>query len=212
MLRMKRIFWENGAIEIVAGGSTPMIYYSIDGGATWQENDGNFENLESRIYNLEIKDENGCDTSFTVEIHNLILTYLHAVTGEEGICEDSTALIPVNVDNFNNVSDFHLKLGFNSDNLQCEGFINVHPELIDSLTGWVDHSAGDIHLTWNSPPSVTFTGTEKVADLVFTTKNPGQGELSWYTGNTGAYFTNSSGNLIPALFNRLARSRFTPRL
>jgi hypothetical protein len=80
-------FLGNGSIEIVASGSTPVIYYSIDGGTTWQINDGNFDNLESRIYNLEIRDENGCDTTFTVEIQNVILTYLHAVTGEEGICE-----------------------------------------------------------------------------------------------------------------------------
>jgi gliding motility-associated-like protein len=152
------------------------------------------------MYYVLIKDENGCDTTFTVEIQNIILTYLHAVTGEEGICEDSTALIPVNVDNFNNVADFHLKLSFNADNLQCEGFTNVHPQLLDSLTGWIDPIAGDIHLAWNSPNSVTFIGTEKVADLVFTTKNPGQGQLSWYTGETESYFTNSSGNPIPAEF------------
>jgi gliding motility-associated-like protein len=193
-------FLGNGAIEILASGSTPVIYYSIDGGTTWQENDGNFTDLESRIYNLEIRDENGCDTAFTVEVQNIILTYLHAVTGEEGICEDSTALIPVNVDNFNNVAEFHLKLGYNADNLECEGFANINPQLLDSLTGWVDPLAGDIHLAWNSPASVTFTGTEKVADLVFTTKNPGQGELAWYTGETESYFTNSSGNPIPAEF------------
>jgi gliding motility-associated-like protein len=194
-------FLGNGSIEILASGSTPVIYYSIDGGTTWQLNDGNFYNLQSRIYSLQIKDENGCDTTFTVEIQNVILTYLHAVTGEEGICEDSTALIPVNVDNFINVADFHLKLGYNADNLECEGFANVNVQLLDSLTGWVDPIAGDIHLAWNSPTSVTFPGTEKVADLVFTTKNPGQGELAWYTGETESYFTNSSGNPIPAEFS-----------
>jgi gliding motility-associated-like protein len=85
--------------------------------------------------------------------------------------------------------------------LECEGFVNVNVQLLDSLTGWVDPLAGDIHLAWNAPnASVTFTGTEKVADLVFTTKNPGQGELAWYTGETESYFTNSSGNPIPAEF------------
>jgi gliding motility-associated-like protein len=193
-------FLGNGAVEIVANGSTPIIYYSIDGGATWQENDGGFYNLQSGIYSLQIKDENGCDTSFTVEIQNVILTYLHAVTGEGGICEDSTALIPVNVDNFKNVAEFHLKLGFNADNLECEGFTDIHPQLADSLTGWVDQGAGEIHLAWNSASPVTFSQPEKVADLVFTTKNPGQGQLSWYTGTTESYFTNAAGNPIPAEF------------
>jgi gliding motility-associated-like protein len=193
-------FLGNGSIEILASGSTPVIYYSIDSGATWQQNNGNFQNLISNNYYIIIKDDNGCDTTFTVEIQNIILTYLHAVTGEEGICEGYTALIPVNVDNFNNVADFHLKLGYNTDNIECEGFANVNVQLLDSLTGWVEPMAGDIHLAWNSSNSVTFTGVEKVADLVFTTKNPGQGELAWYTGATESYFTNSSGNPIPAEF------------
>jgi gliding motility-associated-like protein len=194
-------FLGNGSIEITATGSTTTLYYSNDNGITYQSNNGTFNNLTAGTYICIVKDENGCDTTFTVEIQNIILTYLHAVTGEEGICEDSTALIPVNVDNFNNVADFHLKLSFNADNLHCEGFANVHPQLLDSLTGWVDPLAGDIHLAWKSPNSITFTGTEKVADLVFTTKNPGQGELSWYTGETESYFTNSSGNPIPAEFS-----------
>jgi gliding motility-associated-like protein len=194
-------FLGNGAIEILASGSTPVIYYSIDSGATWQSNNGTFENVVCSMYYVVIKDENGCDTSFTVEVQNIILTYLHAVTGEDGICEDSSALIPVNVDNFNNVADFHMKLGYNADNLECEGFTNVNVQLLDSLTGWVDQVAGDIHLAWKSATSVTFPGTEKVADLVFTTKNPGQGELAWYTGETESYFTNSSGNPIPAEFS-----------
>jgi gliding motility-associated-like protein len=194
-------FLGNGSIEIVANGSTPTIYYSIDSGATWQINDGNFYDLISTTYYIIIKDDNGCDTTFTVEVQNIILTYLHAVTGEGGECLGNTALVPVNVDNFNSVADFHLKLGYNADNLECEGFANVHPQLVDSLIGWVDQAAGDIHLAWKSPTSVTFPGTEKVADLAFTTKNPGQGQLSWYTGETESYFTNATGNPIPAEFS-----------
>jgi gliding motility-associated-like protein len=194
-------FLGNGAIEIVATGSTPVIFYSIDSGATYQLNNGTFNNLGSGIYNLQIWDENGCDTTFTVEIQNVILTYLHAVTGEEGICEASTALIPVNVDNFNNVAEFHLKLGYNADNLECEGFANVNVQLLDSLSGWVDQAAGDIHLAWSGELPLTFSQPEKIADLVFTTKNPGQGELAWYTGETESYFTSSGGNPIPAEFS-----------
>ncbi len=194
-------FLGNGAIEIIASGSTPVIYYSIDSGATYQSNNGTFNNLGSGIYDLLVWDENGCDTAFTVEIQNNILTWLHAVTGEEGICEASTALIPVNVDNFNNVAEFHLKLGYNADNIECEGFANVNVQLLDSLTGWVDQATGEIHLTWNGEFPLTFSQSELATDLVFTTKNPGQGELSWYTGETESYFTNSSGNLIPAEFS-----------
>jgi gliding motility-associated-like protein len=193
-------FLGNGAIEIVANDSTPIIYYSIDGGNTWQLNDGNFYNLQSGNYNLQVKDENGCDTSFTIEVQNIILTYLHAITGPGGHCLGNTAMVPINVDNFNAVAAFHLKLSYNADNLQCEGFANVHPQLIESLTGWVDQGAGEINLAWNSASPVTFDQPEKVADLVFTTKNPGQGDMTWYTGTTESYFTNAAGNPIPAQF------------
>jgi gliding motility-associated-like protein len=194
-------FLQNGSIEITATGSTATLYYSNDNGNTYQSNNGTINNLAAGTYICIVKDENDCDTTFTVEVQNVILTWLHAVTGEEGHCLGNTAMVPVNVDNFNAVANFHLKLNYNADNLQCEGFTNVNPQLVDSLTGWIDQVAGDIHLAWNAPNAVTFTGTEKVTDLVFTTKNPGQGELDWYTGETESYFTNSSGNPIPAEFS-----------
>ncbi|MDX9905942.1 MAG: hypothetical protein RBS55_05065, partial [Bacteroidales bacterium] len=93
-------FLENGSIEIIATGSTTTLFYSNDNGITYQSNNGTFNNLAAGTYICIVKDENDCDTTFTVEIQNIILTYLHAVTGEEGICEGYTALIPVNVDNF----------------------------------------------------------------------------------------------------------------
>ena len=194
-------FLGNGSIEIMASGSTSVIYYSIDSGATWQVNDGNFENLVCNMYYVLIRDDNSCDTAFTVEIQNIILTYLQAVTGEGAHCLGQTAMVPVQVENFTAVAGFHLRLSYNAYNLECEGFTHVHPLLADSLSGWVDPVAGDIHLTWDSPTAVTLTGAEKVADLVFTTKNPGQGELAWYTGETESYFTNAGGYHIPVEFS-----------
>jgi len=194
-------FLGNGLIEITATGSTPQIFYSIDNGSTWQTNNGTFSNLSAGTYTCIIKDENDCDTTFTIEIQNIILTYLHAITGPGGHCLGNTAMVSVNVDNFNSVANFHLKLSYNADNLQCEGYTNVHPQLADSLTGWVDQAAGEINLAWGSTVSVTFMASEKVADLVFTTKNPGQGELAWYTGSTESYFTNAGGMPIPAEFS-----------
>ncbi|MDX9906795.1 MAG: gliding motility-associated C-terminal domain-containing protein [Bacteroidales bacterium] len=194
-------FLGNGSIEITATGSTPQIFYSINNGSTWQTNNGFFDNLSAGTYTCIIKDENDCDTTLIVEIQNIILTYLHALTGEGGHCLGNTAMVPVNVDNFNSVATFHLKLSYNADNLQCEGFTNVHPQLLDSLIGWIDQAAGVINLDWNSPSPVTFNQPETVAELVFTTKNPGQGELAWYTGTTESYFTNAGGNPIPAEFS-----------
>ena len=194
-------FLGNGSIEITATGSTTSLYYSNDNGITYQLNNGTFNNLTAGTYICIVKDENDCDTTFTFEIQNIILTFLHAITGEGGHCLGNTAMVPVNVDNFNSVATFHLKFSYNAGNMQCEGFTNVHPQLIDSLTGWVDQAAGIINLAWKSPSPVTFTQPETVAELVFTTINPGQGELTWYIGETESYFTISSGNPIPAEFS-----------
>jgi gliding motility-associated-like protein len=194
-------FSGNGVIEIDATGATPVIFYSIDSGATYQSNNGTFNNLGSRIYDCIILDQNGCDTSFTVEVKNVILTYLHAVTGEGGHCLGNAAIVPVNVDNFNSVASFQLKLSYNADNLQCEGFTTVHPQLIDSFTGWVDQAAGAINLAWNSPVPVTFGQSETITELVFTTKSSGDGDIEWYTGVTESFFASASGLPIPAEFS-----------
>ncbi len=194
-------FLGNGAIEIIASGSTPVIYYSIDGGNTWQLNDGNFYNLQSGIYNLQIKDENGCDTTFTVEIQNIILTYLQAITGPGEHCLGDAVTIPIEVENFNSVATFRLQLSYNADNLQCEGYTNAHPQLQQNLTAWVDQASGEITFQWQDTVALTFNQPDTVAELVFTTKQPGLGDIAWYTGATESYFKNLSGSAIPAEFH-----------
>jgi gliding motility-associated-like protein len=192
---------QNGSINITATGSTPALYFSIDTLAGWQPDDGIFENLSAGTYTCVVRDENGCDTVFTVVLQNIILTWLQAVTGPGEHCLGTTATVPVEVDNFTSVSDFQLKISYNKDNLQCQGYTNVHPQLAASLTGWVDVATGEITLQWSGNDPVTFTGQQDVADLVFTTLQAGQGMLDWYTGAAGSYFTNPQGNPIPAEFH-----------
>jgi gliding motility-associated-like protein len=192
---------QNGSIDITATGSTPALYYSIDTLAGWQPDDGLFENLSAGIYTCFVRDDNGCDTVFTVAIQNIILTWLQAVTGPGEHCLGNAATVPVEVDNFTSVSDFQLKISYNKDNLQCQGYTNIHPQLVANLTGWVDIAAGEITLQWSGNDPVTFTGQQDVADLVFTTLQAGQGMLDWYTGAAGSYFTNPQGNPIPAEFH-----------
>jgi gliding motility-associated-like protein len=194
-------FLGNGAIEIIASGSTPVVYYSIDGGNTWQLNDGNFYNLQSGVYNLQVKDENGCDTAFTVEIENIILTYLQAITGPGEHCLGDAVTIPIEVENFKSVASFRLQLSFNKDNLQCEGYTNADPQLQQNLTGWVDQAAGQITFQWQDTVALTYSQPDTVAELVFTSKQPGLGDIGWYTGATESYFTNISGSTIPAEFH-----------
>ncbi|MFO7658293.1 MAG: gliding motility-associated C-terminal domain-containing protein, partial [Bacteroidales bacterium] len=135
------------------------------------------------------------------EIQNIILTYLQAVTGPGSHCLGAAATVPVEFDNFSGVMELQLKIGYNKDNLQCEGYANVHPELSGQLTGWVDVAAGEITLQWSGMSPVTFAGQQTVADLVFTPLQAGPGLLDWYTGSMESYFTNPQGDPIPAEFH-----------
>ena len=190
-------FLGNGAIEIIANGATPVIYYSIDGGNNYQSNNGTFINLAEGTYICIVKDENECDTSFTVEIHNIILTYLQAITGPGEQCLGESLTIPVEVENFNSVATFRLQLSFNADNLQCEGYANVHPQLQQNLTAWVDQAAGEITFQWQDTVELTLIQPDTVADLVFTTKQTGLADIGWFTGATESYFKNINGLVHP---------------
>ncbi len=140
------------------------------------------------------------DFSLAFESQNILDSNIHILTGGGDYCLGNTVMIPANVDNFSDVATFQLKYSYNKDSLVCEGLTNVHPQLLDSLKGWDDSTAGMIILEWNSPTPVTFFRPETVAELVFTVKYPGQGNISWITGATESYFLDSEGNPIPAEF------------
>ncbi len=130
----------------------------------------------------------------------ILFDYLQAITGPGKHCLGDAAIVPVEVDKFTGVAVFQLKLSFNTDKLFCEGYINLNPLLADHFTGWIDNLNGIITLTWQSAVPLTFDGLTTVCDLVFTPKEPGQGQLAWYTGATESYFHDLSGGSIPAQF------------
>jgi len=190
----------NGSIEIIATGSTSLLFYSVTGGGSWQTNNGLFENLTHGLFTCIVMDEHNCDTTFTVELTNVIVTELEAITIPGRHCLGDAAIIPIVVDHFHNVAVFQLKLSYNVDKLYCEGFASVHPLLADHFSGWIDVAAGEITLQWHNPTELTFIGAETVTELVFTPKEPGLGELAWYTDPTDSYFENLEGAPIPAQF------------
>lgn len=201
---------QNGAIEITAIGSTPVLFYSIDDGNTWQQDNGTFNNLSAGIYYCLVKDENDCDTSFTIELQNEILTWLQAISGGGDYCLGNSATIPIEVSNFYDVSAFELKLSYNASNLQCDGYANVIPELSGSFTGIVNQSAGEITLQWTDTIQLTLLQQQTITDLVFTPLQAGQGLLDWYTGPSGSAFTNLNKDTIPAQFSAGQVSLYEP--
>jgi len=190
----------NGSIEIIATGMTPQLSYTIDNGTTWQVNNGLFEGLSAGIYYCIVMDGNGCDTSFVIIIQNIVLVPLEAITGPDSLCLGKVSAVPVRVNKFMNVATFQLKLNYNVDKLTCIGYTNPHPALASDLTGFVNTAAGEITLNWSSGTPVSFPGLEEVCELVFDTKEPGAGQLEWYTTAADSYFLDPAGNLINAEF------------
>lgn len=146
-----------------------------------------------------IPDEGQC--AFPTEMNITVLfDYLEAITIPGRHCLGDAAIVPVEVDKFHNVAAFQLKLSYNVDMLYCEGFASVNPLLEDGFTGTIDVNNGIITLNWQSATPLTFTQIEVVTELVFTPKEPGQGELTWYTGPLDSYFYDLNGLSIPAEF------------
>jgi len=191
---------QNGMIEITATGSTSVLFYSNDNGSTWQF-DGTFTGLSAGTYLCVVRDENDCDTSFTLEIQNEILTWLQAITGPGEHCLGNSATVPIEVSNFSNVAAFELKLSYNASSLQCDGYANVIPELSANLSGTVNQAAGEITLMWQDAVPVTLLNQQAIAEMVFTPLQAGQGLLDWYTGPTGSAFINPAGDTISAQFS-----------
>ena len=54
----------NGTITITASGGTGTIYYSLNNGADYLENGGLFTGLDAGIYNVVVRDINGCETVY----------------------------------------------------------------------------------------------------------------------------------------------------
>jgi gliding motility-associated-like protein len=151
---------------------------------------------------LTVIDDNGCISSdeVIIDIEYLPPTILQAITGPDANCLGEAATVPMEIDNFNNVSIFHLKLGYNSSMLNCIGFSNVHPQLENKLEAWIDHVNCQINFQWESTTPLSFAGKQKIADLVFSLTLPGQANLDWYTGDEESYFINGQGQNIPAEF------------
>lgn len=65
---------QDGSFEITASNGLAPYFYSIDGGATVQVNNGFFNNLFSGLYNLVVTDANGCTDSVYSALSDNIMT------------------------------------------------------------------------------------------------------------------------------------------
>ncbi len=189
----------DGQISITAVSASDTIFYSNDNGATIQINNGLFTGLSAGFYTCVVSDKYGCDTTFIVEVQEDITIKLEAIAGEDGVCPGNVAYVPLYVTNFNDVSSFTATLLFNPDKLLCQGYMNAHTLLEDSLKVFLFPAEGKVELRWDDP-SVTLPANSKLADIIFDASDSGSSSIEW-DGATGAnVFYNSSGNQIPVIY------------
>ncbi len=186
----------NGAIEIIASGSGDTLYYSNDNGSSYQINNGWFSNLSAGFYNCIVMDENGCDTTFIVEVTEETILRLQAIAGDDEACPGNAAFVPLIVTNFQDVATFRTNLLYNNTLLDCQGYANANAQLEDSLEVIVFPAEGRIELSWSST-SVTLPQQSILTDLVFSSTIPGINQIEWDGQQGSSYFLNSLGDDIP---------------
>jgi len=186
----------NGSLNIIASGNGDTIFYSNDDSASFQINNGLFTNLFAGYYTCVVVDEFGCDTTFVIEVSEVITVNLLAVAGADEACPGNSAFVPLTVSNFNDVASFKTTLLYNKDLLSCTGFTNAHTQLEDSLEALLFPTEGKIEIYWTSS-AITLPENSKIAELVFQSIDNGTSFLDW-DGTAGAsLFLNSTGLTIP---------------
>ncbi len=59
-------------VTITASSGAAQIFYSLDGGTTYLDNSGVFNNISAGTYNVAILDSNGCSDTSTVTVHPVL--------------------------------------------------------------------------------------------------------------------------------------------
>jgi gliding motility-associated-like protein len=193
-------FLQNGEIILDVTGSTANLYYSIDNGATWQTNDGTFTGLVTGLYDCIIRDDNGCDTVFQVEVERFWATILKAVVENTDTCSGTIFEIPIKVQNFNDVSKFRMHLTYNRDMIECTGFTGPHPAVADSLQAFINDATGDILFLWNDDTPATLPDQTSVVKLIFSDRTTGEDVIDWYSQAEESYFLKSTADTLKAEF------------
>lgn len=59
-------------VSITASSGAAQIFYSLDGGTTYLDNGGVFNNISAGTYNVSILDSNGCSDTSTITVHPIL--------------------------------------------------------------------------------------------------------------------------------------------
>jgi gliding motility-associated-like protein len=186
----------DGQIDIYGTVPQGSIFYSIDGGTNFQTDNGLFTGLSAGTYNCVVKDEFGCDTTFTIELERIISNIIEAIAGNGNTCIGNAAVSPLQLNNFNDVLSYHVKLTYNKDILECDGYINIHPELEDGFQASVVPALGEVLISWQGQNPLSLPNNSRMVELVFSAEEEGFSNIDWVTEQGESRFFNEYGDEI----------------
>lgn len=189
-------FTSNGSIFIDALIGSGDILYSIDSGYNFQTNNGLFENLNAETYYCMVKDEFGCDTTFIVEIERIISQIIDAIAGDGYTCIGNATASPLLLNNFTDVYNFFVVLSYDKDLIECDGYIQVHPDLEDGFQVSVVPALGEVHITWQGQSPTSLPYNSLMAELVFSGIDEGLSQIDWVAEQGESQFYNENGDML----------------
>ncbi|MCF6342797.1 MAG: hypothetical protein L3J31_08340, partial [Bacteroidales bacterium] len=186
----------NGQIDISATVSEGDVFYSIDNGSNFQTNNGLFTGLSAGTYYCIVEDGFGCDTTFTVEIHRIFSQVIDAIAGDGYTCIGNATASPLLLNNFTDVFRFEVVLTYDKDVIQCDGYIQVHPELESGFQASIIPALGEVHIKWQGETEITLPENAKMAELVFSGLSEGVSQVDWKAEPGEGQFFNANGDEI----------------
>lgn len=169
----------NGEINITAMVDTGQLYYSVDNGQTFQTGDGHFTGLTAGTYSCMVKDDFGCDTSFTVEVERVISQLIEAIAGDGNTCIGNAAVVPLKLINFKDIYKFHVTLTYDTAVLKADGYIKVNPVLEPGIQVSIIPGGNEVVISWQGDQPETLDDNAVMLELVFGAKKEGLSGIDW---------------------------------
>jgi len=191
----------NGQIDISATVSSGSAYYSIDNGSNFQTDNGLFQNLSAGTYPCIVKDDFGCDTTFEVVVGKIYSQIIDAIAGDGNTCLGDAAVVPVKFDNFYDVKKFNLKLTYDISILNCDAYINAHPDFEQDLQVSIIPTTDEIIIAWEGDNPMSLEDNAILLELVFSPKQEGTSGIDWAAQAGESWFFNENLEEINAQYH-----------
>jgi gliding motility-associated-like protein len=189
-----------GSVTVVATGSTAILDYSINGGVSWQANNGTFSGLLPGNYNMTVRDANNCISSVPFIIGNTLLSIVSIQADSSKACPGSSVFISINAFGMVDFMRFAICLTYDPSVASFSGVSSVNGFLTSLIT---DSSIpGQLVISWVGTVLTTIPDDDLLFRIEFTGLIPGKTIIDWSNFSPGVCGVfNDSGIELIATFD-----------